>query len=75
MPKQTQRRPQVTIPEPYENLASLRAVTLALKELAEVLAGQRGSAGTAAVTWNDLIAIGLIQPDQVPRDLGSHPVQ
>jgi hypothetical protein len=67
------RRDQVSIPEPYENLASLRSSAIATKELVEVLAGQRGQAYTAAVTWGDLVRIGLIKEDQIPRDVGSRP--
>lgn len=74
MPKQSQRRAQVTIPEPYENLASLRASLQATKELVELLAGQRGQAYTTAVTWQDLLDVGLIKHEQVPKDLGSRPL-
>jgi hypothetical protein len=45
---------QVTIPVPYEDVKSLRASVMALKELAEELAGQRGSADTTAVTAGDM---------------------
>lgn len=56
MPEQLQRKPQATIPEPYENLASLRAVALATKELVETLAGQRGGREGHAVTFGELPA-------------------
>lgn len=46
------RRQQVTIPEPYEDVKSLRASVMALKELVEELAGQRGN--DPAVTSSDL---------------------
>jgi hypothetical protein len=63
-----------TIPEPYENLPSLRVATMALKEGVEMLSGQRGDADDCAVTWGDLIRLGLIKQDQVPKDVGSnHP--
>ena len=39
-----------------------------MKELAEGLAGQRGGLTERAVTWQDLIDIGLINQEQVPRD-------
>lgn len=65
-------RSQVSVPEPYETLSSLRSTALALKELTEVLAGQRGSANDAAVTWGDLVALGLIKQDQVPTNVGSN---
>jgi hypothetical protein len=67
-------RTQATIPDPHENLASLRAVAVATKELVETLAGQRGQAYTAAVTWADLVKLGLIKQDQIPRDIGSRPL-
>lgn len=72
MPRQVRRRSQVTVPEPYLDPGSLRAATLALKELTEVLAGQRGEALDAAVTWRDLVELGIVKPDQVPTDLGSN---
>ena len=49
------RRPlPIAIPEPYEDVASLRASVMALKELVEVLAGQRGGREDQAVTWGEL---------------------
>lgn len=46
------RRLRVAIPEPTEDVRSLRASVMALKELAETLAGQRGD--DPAVTVSDL---------------------
>jgi hypothetical protein len=60
-----------TIPEPYENIQSLRATAMANKELTEMLAGQRGAPTDVAVTWGDLLNLGLIKPEQVPDDIGS----
>lgn len=65
------KRTQATIPVPYENLASLRTTALATKELVESLAGQIGNSDDVAVTWGDLLRLGVIRPEQVPRDLGS----
>jgi len=45
-------RRQAAIPEPLETVASLRASVMALKELTETLAGQRGD--DPAVTVSDL---------------------
>lgn len=70
----SKRRPQATIPEPYQTLESLRATAMGTKELVETLAGQRGQAYDAAVTWQDLLNLGLIKPEQIPRDIGSHPL-
>jgi hypothetical protein len=68
------RRDQVTIPEPYEDLPTLRAAAMANKELTETLAGQRGQAYDAAVTWRDLLELGLISKEQIPTDIGSVPL-
>lgn len=48
------RRVQTTIPEPYQDVRSLRATCMALKELVEVLAGQRGDGTERAVTVTDV---------------------
>lgn len=56
--------------EPYENLSSLRRTAQETKDLVEELAGQRRSVLTAAVTWGDLLDLGLIKPDQIPPTLG-----
>lgn len=62
----SKRRPQATIPEPYEDVKSLRTTAMATKELAETLAGQRGAPTEAAVTWGDLVDLKLIKAGQVP---------
>jgi hypothetical protein len=72
--RRSKRRPQVTIPDPHENLASLRSTVLALKELVEMLAGQRGQAYDVAVTWQDLLDLQLVNKDDIPRDIGSNPI-
>jgi len=69
------RIPQVTVPVPTENVASLRASVMALKELVEQLAGQRGDALNAAVTWDDLVKLNIVLPGRVPRDIGSNSLQ
>jgi hypothetical protein len=47
-----------TIPEPYEDVKSLRASVMALKELVEELTGQRGvNRDSEAVTFADLPVI------------------
>jgi hypothetical protein len=69
------RRDQATIPEPYTNVDSLRATAMATKELVETLAGQRGHPNTVAVTWGDLLSLGLIKPEQVPKDIGQRYMQ
>jgi hypothetical protein len=48
---------------------------MAMKERVEVMSGTRGFATDAAVTWDDLVQLKLIKPEQVPRELGSHRAQ
>lgn len=68
MPKRSQ---QATIPEPVEDVRSLRATAVATKELVETLAGQRGNPMDAAVTWRDLVDLGLVIPAEIPEGIGS----
>lgn len=65
-------RRQVTIPEPYQDVGALYRTAVTTKELVEGLAGQRGGTRDVAVTWGDLIDLGLIKPDQAPDELGPH---
>ena len=55
------------IPAPQADLVALRATGDALKETVEMLTLQRGSSLEGAVTWQDLLDLGLILPTQVPR--------
>ena len=50
----------MTIPEPYDDVDSLRATAMATKELVEMLAGQRGNPMDVAVTWEDLVKLNSI---------------
>jgi hypothetical protein len=45
---------------------SLRASVVAVKEVVEVLTRQRKPITSAAVTWQDLVDLGLITSAQVP---------
>lgn len=54
------------IPNPAAEVHSLRSSAIALKETVEILTQQRGNRGGAAVTWQDLVNLGLILPSQVP---------
>lgn len=47
-------------------LESLQASVMGLKELVEVLAGQRGQQGHHAVTWADLQQLGLAPAEVTP---------
>lgn len=59
------------IPQPYATVPSLVATAEALKEAVETLNGQREKTKiNAAVTWDDLVQLGLIGPEQVPRNGG-----
>jgi hypothetical protein len=55
-----------TIPEPYTTVASLYASVKALKESVEMLNGQRGDADNITVTWGQLLALGIVKPEQLP---------
>ena len=59
------------IPHPELDLASMYAALQATVEAVEMLQGQRGSAYDCAVTWGDLVQLGLITEDQVPTDVGA----
>jgi hypothetical protein len=54
------------IPHPTADPAALQKSVLALKEIAETLTQQRGDRSLSAVTWQDLVNLGLILPSQVP---------
>ena len=55
------------INEPTVGSASLRESVLNLKEGVEMLTRQRGDPIASAVTWADLVALGLIQASDVPK--------
>lgn len=57
------------IPEPRPDIVSLTSTALATKQAVEILARQRKPILASAVTYQDLIDLGLITPDQVPRAL------
>lgn len=59
------------IPLPGVEPEALRETSLALKETAEILTGVRGDRGLSAVTWNDLVTLGLILPSQIPLTIGN----
>jgi hypothetical protein len=54
------------IPDPKLDLASVRDSVLALKQAFEIHSHQRSSPLVAAVTWQDLVTLGLITTAQVP---------
>lgn len=56
-----------SIPSPQADPEALRASCDALKETIEMLTLQRGNHLNGAVTWQDLIDLGLALPTQVPR--------
>ncbi len=59
------------IPPPSTDPVSLRNADIAIKEILEILTQQRGDPLNAAVTWQDLVDLGLITLSQVPIKLGS----
>ncbi len=57
------------IPDPTMEPEGMLQTVQALKQATETILGQRrGSRVTSAVTWQDLIDLGLIEREQVPRD-------
>lgn len=69
------RRKQASIPDPITDVRSLQTTVMALKELVETLAGQRGKAYDAAVTFADLVQLGLISDPDIPEGIGSDHLQ
>lgn len=55
------------IPDPVTNVDSLRDTAISMKETVEILTRQRGNRATSAVTWEDLLALGLCSAAQVPK--------
>lgn len=55
-----------SIPDPAQDVASLQASVLALKETVEILTGQRRGAAPP-VRWSDLVRLGIIEEGDVPR--------
>ncbi len=71
-PRRTPKRQQATIPTPQPDLRALVATTSATKELVESLAGQRGGVYDVAVTWGNLLDLGIVKPEQVPDEYGPY---
>lgn len=55
------------IPQPTTNANSLLDTSLALKEGHEILLGVRGQRRYSAVTWDDLVRLGLIKESDIPQ--------
>lgn len=55
------------ITEPTTNPESLRSSILNLKESVEIVTRQRGDKAMSAVTWNDLVELGLVSSAKVPK--------
>jgi len=60
------RRPKATIPVPVKDIPSLHATAMGTKELVEELSGQRGDSHNWAVTYGDLVRLGLIKEQDIP---------
>jgi hypothetical protein len=56
-----------SIPKPAADLVALSRAGEAMKETLEILTQQRGDKRHSAVTWQDLVDLGLILPSQVPQ--------
>jgi len=55
------------IPDPTTDPTTLRVTAMALKEGQEILTRQRGDRTMSAVTWQDLLRLGLVTSNQVPK--------
>lgn len=55
------------IPDPSGTNENLRQSVAALKESVEILTRQRRPVEAGAVSWRDLVDLGLISPEQLPR--------
>lgn len=62
-----------SIPAPAPTLQSLMLTTEALKSAIEVLIGSIGSKEQRAVTFVDLVNMGVILEDQIPEKFGQPP--
>ena len=58
-------KPSFTQPRP--DVDTLTKAATECKEALEVMTGQRGDIEAQAVTWGDLIRLGLAKPWQVPK--------
>lgn len=56
-----------SIPEPQPEVSVLAECVRSLKQIAEVLTRQRGKPAQSTVVWQDLVDLGLITPDQIPK--------
>lgn len=54
------------IPEASQDVRSLQAAVLALKEAVEILSGQRRGV-SALVKWDDLVRLGIVDRSDVPK--------
>ncbi len=60
------RKDYGAIPIANANIQSLLNAANAVKQAIDVLTGQTRNKGATAVTWDDLVALGLIEKSQVP---------
>jgi hypothetical protein len=68
IPRRKERRVIATIPQPHENLASLHTTAMATKEAIETMQGLRGDHLDRAVTWGDLVRLGVATLPDFPQD-------
>jgi hypothetical protein len=57
------------IPDPARSIDGMFETVTTMKQAVETLAGQRrGSRAESAVTWQDLVDLGLIEALQIPNE-------
>ncbi len=72
MSRYDRNRKHPAIPQPESNIASMHATLVPMKEAVDMLQGATGTAYDCAVTWGDLLQLGLITKEQIPHDVGAY---
>ena len=62
------RRDIPTVPEPLQEVGALFRTCYALKQTTDMLTGQTREIGERAMTWNDLLRLGLVTQPDLPQD-------
>lgn len=55
------------IPEPRPDVPAIYDTLVAVKQTVEMLAGVRGVRRDDPVTWGELVTLGIIAEDQIPK--------
>ena len=55
------------IADPRAELASVHDAVVSIKQNVELLTGARGARRDTPVTWGELVTLGVIAEDQIPK--------